>query len=89
MDKIFVKIYGQVQGIGYRWFVLETAKKYNLSGWVKNCQDLTVECAVKGSDEEIKKFLNDIKTKHPLAFVEKMEIKKFEEEIEDEFLIKR
>lgn len=89
MDKIFVKIYGQVQGIGYRWFVLETAKKYNLSGWVRNCEDSTVECAVKGFDEEIEKFLNDIKTKHPSAFVEKMEIKKFEEEIENEFLIKR
>lgn len=74
MDKLIVKIYGKVQGIGYRWFVVEKAEKYHLSGWVKNNPDGTVECAVKGIKEDIDKFLEEIKNDHPCARVEKMEI---------------
>lgn len=74
MDKFLIKIYGKVQGIGYRWFVVEKASKYNLSGWVKNNDDGTVECAVKGLKEDIDKFLDEIKNDHPCAKIEKIEI---------------
>jgi acylphosphatase len=89
MDKIFIKIYGTVQGIGYRWFVVEKAKKYNLSGWVKNVEDGTVECAVKGIYKNIEKFIEEIKRQHPFAVIDRMEIRKYQQDIEDEFIIKK
>ena len=74
MDKFIITVYGKVQGIGYRWFVVENAKRYNLSGWVRNCQDGSVECGVKGKKENIDRFIEDIK-KYPLAKIVKIEIK--------------
>ncbi|MGC8867429.1 MAG: acylphosphatase [Elusimicrobiales bacterium] len=91
MDRFLLKIYGRVQGIGYRWFVVEQAIKYNLLGWVKNCDDGSVECAVKGLRENIEKFIVDIKTKHPIARVEKIEINDCPSTVEfpQNFCIKR
>jgi len=75
MERFIIVVHGRVQGIGYRWFVWENAKKYNLNGWVKNCDDGTVECGVEGIKENIDKFIEDIK-KHPLARIVKIEVKK-------------
>ncbi|MCX7905119.1 MAG: acylphosphatase [Elusimicrobiales bacterium] len=74
MDKFLIKIYGKVQGIGYRWFIYEKAIKYNLSGWVKNNPDGSVECAVKGIKDDIEKFIFEIKNEHPCAVVKNIEI---------------
>lgn len=90
MDKIIIKIFGKVQGIGYRWFIMETANKRRLSGWVRNLDDGNVECCVGGIKEEIDKFIEEIKTKHPCAIINKVEITKIDNNIElpEEFIIK-
>jgi acylphosphatase len=40
---------GRVQGVGFRWFVREAARRLDLAGWVKNRQDGGVEVAVEGA----------------------------------------
>lgn len=67
-----IVIYGDVQGIGYRYFVREVAKNLNLKGWVKNNMDGSVEIEVSGSLDTIEKFINDIKTKHRWAKIHKI-----------------
>lgn len=91
MDKFILKIYDMVQGVGYRWFVYEKAAKYNLSGWVKNNPDGSVECAVKGLKEDIENFIVEIKNEHPCAKVDKIEILECSNDIEigDNFIILR
>lgn len=74
MERFLLKIHGKVQGVGYRWFVVEKATKYNLSGWVKNEPDGTVSCAVEGLKEDIDKFIVEIKNDHPCAKIAKIEI---------------
>lgn len=89
MDKFLIRLYGRVQGIGYRWFIVEVAKKYNLYGWVKNREDGCVECVVEGIEENIEKFLDNIKS-YPLAVIERIEKEEYRENIDcDEFIIKR
>ena len=46
------RISGQVQGVGYRYFVWREAQALNLDGWVRNCADGTVEALFEGSDED-------------------------------------
>jgi len=41
-------IRGRVQGVGFRWFVYDTASKFKLAGWVKNRRDGTVEAVFEG-----------------------------------------
>jgi len=52
---------GVVQGVGFRWFVERTAKKYGLSGWVKNLYDGSVETYAEGDDSLLREFINDVK----------------------------
>ena len=51
---------GRVQGVGFRWTVHRIAGRYDLTGFVKNLPDGTVEMLAQGSAEDIENGLNDI-----------------------------
>jgi acylphosphatase len=46
-------IRGRVQGVGFRWFVYDTAVSLRLSGWVKNLYDGQVEAVLEGERSTI------------------------------------
>ena len=41
-------IHGDVQGVGFRWFVMREAHRLKLHGWVTNLPDGTVEVIADG-----------------------------------------
>ena len=81
---------GRVQGIGYRWFVKETAAVHHLSGWVRNVADGSVEGEAQGPVPELDGFLKDLKSGRSAAGVEKMETQELmgSEAEEKDFYIK-
>jgi len=44
---------GQVQGVGFRWFVHRHAARLRLSGWAQNLADGRVEIVASGPDEAL------------------------------------
>ncbi len=42
-----------MQGVGFRWFVRERARRLGLAGWVRNEPDGSVEVAASGTPEAI------------------------------------
>lgn len=48
---------GQVQGVGFRYFVQETAVSLGLVGWVRNRWDGSVEVAAEGERLALEKLL--------------------------------
>jgi tRNA pseudouridine55 synthase len=68
------KIYGKVQGVGYRYFTEKIAKNLNILGYVKNLEDGTVEVVAQGKEEGLQKFIEQLKIGPFLAKVEKIDI---------------
>ena len=60
---------GRVQGIGYRWFVRDTAERLGLTGWVSNRDDGAVEGEAEGDGKALEDLLDALRTGHPLAKV--------------------
>jgi len=71
--RLSFRVLGAVQGVGYRWFVKETALKHHVSGWVRNTPDGSVEGEAQGGVPALDGFLKEIKTGLPPARVEKAE----------------
>ena len=46
-------IHGRVQGIGFRWALMNEAKRLGLGGWVRNCSDGSVEALLIGPLEAV------------------------------------
>ena len=44
---------GYVQGVGFRYAVMERARQRGLSGWVSNRHDGSVEAVFEGDDEAV------------------------------------
>lgn len=56
MGAIHLEIRGRVQGVGFRWFVVERARALGLGGWVSNRPNGNVELAAGGDAEALKKL---------------------------------
>jgi acylphosphatase len=41
-------VIGRVQGVGFRYFVLDAAESLGVDGWVANEQDGSVRCVAEG-----------------------------------------
>ena len=48
MESIHIEVHGRVQGVGFRWYVVEKAQELKLAGWVRNKGDGIVEIAAAG-----------------------------------------
>lgn len=71
--RYIVKIYGIVQGVGFRPFVYKKAKEFKIYGYVKNIGgSILIDCS--GKRENIKQFILEIIKKPPdLAKIEKVQ----------------
>lgn len=57
-----ILIKGNVQGVGFRFFVKNIANRLGISGTVKNLQNKNVEIVAYGKKELIELFLEQCKT---------------------------
>lgn len=53
MATLHVRVTGRVQGVGFRWFVRVSGRRLQLSGWVQNRPDGSVEVSASGSDDRL------------------------------------
>jgi acylphosphatase len=52
---------GMVQGVGFRFFAINRANRFGVSGWVKNLPDGRVEIEAEGRVHDLLLFLDEVK----------------------------
>jgi acylphosphatase len=72
---VLVRIYGRVQRVGYRRFVLDTAQELGLTGYVKNEKDGSVTVFTQGDDAVVEKFIEMLKSPPQPAHVRSVDVK--------------
>ncbi|MCU5745539.1 acylphosphatase [Staphylococcus sp. SQ8-PEA] len=60
MERKHMKVYGTVQGVGFRYYTQKIAKKYSLVGTVQNVEDY-VEIYAQGEAQSLEQFINEVK----------------------------
>lgn len=72
---IRIKIYGRVQGVGFRRWGRKTAADIGgLSGWIRNCDDGAVEILVRGDESALDSLILRCQQGPLLARVDKIEL---------------
>jgi len=62
-------IRGEVQGVGFRWFVRRQAGRLSVVGWVRNEPDGTVRVVAEGSSAALARLLAHLRSGPPGAVV--------------------
>jgi acylphosphatase len=86
MSKItkHLRVFGRVQGIGYRAWTIQTATAFHLTGWVRNRKDGSVEIVATGHTEEIRRFVDACRKGPKSARVETIrELEGIDENLKD------
>ena len=71
-ERIDATVIGRVQGVGFRWFVLDAAVRLGLRGWVANEPDGSVRCVAEGPRAALEGLLADLEEGPPGAGVHRV-----------------
>lgn len=75
MAHLSAKVYGRVQGVFFRYFVRDTARKLGLNGYVRNLPSGdAVEVQAEGDKQRLEKLAHQLKIGPPGAWVKKVDI---------------
>ncbi|MDR3189982.1 MAG: acylphosphatase [Lactobacillaceae bacterium] len=75
MQAVKIRVFGLVQGVGFRYSTKMIADKLAITGIVWNISDGTVKIIAQGADEQLQKFIQAIKASpSPFANVERIEV---------------
>jgi len=69
------RVYGRVQRVGYRRFILDTAQELGLSGYVKNERDGSVTIFTQGDEIILERFIEMVKSPPQPAYVKSIDIR--------------
>jgi len=56
-----MRVYGRVQGVGFRYFTQQVARRLHICGTVRNLPDSSVEIFAAGASENLDEFISAIR----------------------------
>ena len=83
-----IKIFGRVQGVGFRSAARNQARSLQLRGWVENRPDRSVRAMVAGDTEACKRFITWCRVGTGLSWVERIDVHEMKPEALGPFTIR-
>jgi acylphosphatase len=71
---VHIIVHGRVQGVGFRYFVRNTAVRFNICGNVQNCDDGTVEIVAEGNPRRLQEFIQELEKGPALSRVVRLDL---------------
>ncbi|WP_416148883.1 acylphosphatase [Salipaludibacillus sp. HK11] len=78
MKRVHANVDGRVQGVGFRFHTQFLASEKNVTGWVRNKLDGTVEIEAQGDSNNIESFLSSVEQARFPAKVTSLKSKEIE-----------
>ena len=67
-------VHGRVQGVGFRYAMVDAAAACGVAGWVRNRRDGTVEAWVQGADDAVARAIAWARRGPPAARVDRIDV---------------
>ncbi|MGW8195794.1 MAG: acylphosphatase [Desulforhopalus sp.] len=80
MKVTHVRVEGRVQGVFFRDFTRNEAKKLHLTGWVRNRRDGSVEAVICGDKSDVSLLLERLRQGSPGSRVDNLVVSDHESE---------
>jgi acylphosphatase len=74
MDRAVFVVTGSVQGVGFRWYVLQAARALGLTGEVRNRTDGAVVVEAEGERETLGRLLDAVREGPAMATVRQVDV---------------
>jgi acylphosphatase len=68
-----IRVYGRVQGVGYRHACVQQARALGVTGWVRNRMDDSVEAMLQGTPGQLAQMCQWMRNDVPAALVERLD----------------
>ncbi len=72
--RVWVRVHGRVQGVGFRYFVQRAARERKLSGYVRNESDGSVVLEAQGLESVLEDLVQEVQFGPSSAHVEKVHV---------------
>lgn len=69
IEELYAVVHGNVQGVGFRYFVVEHARRLGLRGYARNESDGDVEVVAQGQRSDLERLLSKLRQGPPAADV--------------------
>jgi acylphosphatase len=69
-------VHGRVQGVAFRYYARDYARRRGITGWIRNRPDGTVEVKAEGSPEDLHDFEAWLHEGPPAARVTRVDIRR-------------
>src|SRR5919108_5956237 len=73
MERLHAVVRGDVQGVGFRYFVQRRAQQLGLTGWVRNNEDGSVELVAEGGRDQLEELKRALQEGPRMARVSRVE----------------
>ena len=74
MRRVRITVRGLVQGVGFRAYIANIARRLGLKGFVKNLDDGSVLIVAEGEEESLAKLIDAARRGPPAAIVESVDV---------------